>query len=92
MAETKLGQSFFDSNFTAESYKQYRKDNTGTSGGLFAFVRSEIMRQRRKELETIDIESLCIDARLGKTKWLIVCCYKLPNMNDNAFETCMTPF
>ncbi len=46
----------------------------------------------RKDLETDKLESLCIEVRLGKTKWLIASCYKNPDIKKNDFETFITPF
>ncbi len=43
-------------------------------------------------LETDKLESLCIEVRLGKTKWLIARCYKNSDIKNNDFETFMTPF
>ncbi len=43
-------------------------------------------------METDKLKSLCIEIRLGKTKWLITYCYKNPDIKNNDFETFMTPF
>ncbi len=38
------------------------------------------------------METLCIEVRLGKVKWLIANCDKNPTIKDYDFETYMTPF
>ncbi len=92
IAETKLDGSFPNASFKADNYRPYRNNHIDTSGGLFAYVLSDIPSQMRKDLETDQLESLCIEVRLGKTKWLIASCFKNPDIKNNDFETFMTPF
>ena len=90
VAETKLDSSYFDGIFTIANYRPFRKDNTSLSGGLFAFVRSEIPCQRRPDLECDKLESLCVEVTLANTKWLVACLYRHPQMSNNLFEDEMT--
>ncbi len=59
---------------------------------MIAYFRSEIPNQRRKDLKTNNIETLCIEVRFGKVKWLIANCYRNPPVKDEDFETYLTPF
>ena len=90
IAETKLDSSYFDGLFSIENYRTFRKDNTSHSGGLLAFVRSEIPCQRKTYLECKHLESLCIEVTLANTKWLLACLYGHPKMNKSQFENEMT--
>ncbi len=58
VAETKLDESYKDGEFNLENYRSFRKDNTSMTGGLYAYVRSDITCQRRPELENKTMESL----------------------------------
>ncbi len=90
VAETKLDESYKDGEFNLENYRYFRKDNTSMTGGLYAYVRSDIPCQRRPELENITMESICIEVTLGKTKWLMGCLYKIQDIKDHEFEDIMT--
>jgi hypothetical protein len=90
IAETKLDDSFKEGTFKLDNYRSFRKDNTSMTGGLYAYVRSDIPCQRRPDLENKTMESLCIEVNLGKTKWLMMCLYKIQHIKDHEFEEIMT--
>ncbi len=50
------------------------------------FCQIKIPSQRRTDLETNNIETLCIEVRLGKVKWLIANCYNNPSIQDKDFK------
>ena len=79
--ETKLDNSFPDAQFKVDSYTMYRKDGDG----LLLFIRSDITTRQRADFETSEIESICIELNLGKTKWLIMGAYKSPLMKPDTF-------
>ncbi len=54
IAETKLNGLFPDASFKEDNYRPYHKDHRDTSGGLFAYLRSEIPIQRQNEWRQIN--------------------------------------
>ncbi len=60
--------------------------------GLYASVdvRSDLPCQRKLDLENKTMGSLCIEVTLGKTKWLMVCLYKIQDefedITTNMFD------
>ncbi len=90
VAETKLDESYKEGECSLENYRSFRKDNTLMTGGLHAYVRSDIPCQRRPELDNKTMELICIEVTLVKTKWLIVCLYKIQDIKDHEFEDIMT--
>ncbi len=42
IGETKLDKYYKNGSFTKDKYRSFRKDNKLMSGGLFAFVRSDL--------------------------------------------------
>ncbi len=88
--ETKLDESYKDGDFNPENYRYFRKNNTSMTGVLYVYVRSDIPCQRRPEPENKTMESLWIEVTLGKTKWLMVCLYKIQDefedITTNMFD------
>ncbi len=90
IAETKLDKSYKDGCFAIDNYRSFRKDNTVMSGGLFVFVRSDILGQRRPALECKYMEYICIKVTLGMIKWLIAFVYKIQHIKDPQYEELMS--
>lgn len=91
ISETKLDSTFRDGLFDIPGYKLQRRDRTSSGGGIAAFIRSDIPARRRKDLEHELIESIYFEVILNKTKWIISCVYRPPNMSDSQFFNCLTP-
>lgn len=60
IAETKIDNSFVDSQFRVDNYTLWRADRTANGGGIAAYLRSDIAGERKKELEFEAIESIDI--------------------------------
>ncbi len=90
IAETKLDGWFPEASFKANNCRPYRKDHKHTTSGGLCLIWNT--KPKAKNLETDKLESLCIEVRLGKTKWLIAICYKNADIKNNDFETFMSPF
>ena len=86
VAETKLDESFSNNLFSTDGYKMERRDRDRHGGGLMAFLRSDLPVKRRTDLESKDIESICIELSMNKRKWGILCLYRKPTLQDCVFE------
>ncbi|XP_053406068.1 uncharacterized protein LOC128559078 [Mercenaria mercenaria] len=61
--ETKLDDSFPNSQFAVDNYHMWRADRNSYGGGIIAYLRSDIAGERRPELEFKGIESICIEVQ-----------------------------
>ena len=91
-SETKLDSSFPNAQFSAPDYTIYRQDFTSSSGGLLAYVRSDLPQRRLTKFEHNSdmFESLCIEVKIGNTKTAILCVYKHPKMKIDEFKKCIS--
>ena len=80
IAETKLHDTFPDTQLKIENYKMYRKDVNSQSQGIMAYIRSDIPHSRRKDLkgDHDDVQILTYEVVLKKEKWIVVFMYKPP--------------
>ena len=87
-AETKLDNSFPNSQFKIPGYKQpYRLDVSSRSGGLLVLVNDEISSNVLREIDIApDIQILPIELNLRSKKWLLLPIYRPPTQNDNYFR------
>ena len=63
ISESKLDNSFTDSQFQVADYAIYRQDLTSSSGGLLVYVRADLPHRRLGKLEVNcqGFESLCLE-------------------------------
>ena len=68
--ESKLDDSFPDSQFYVKGYNLFRQDSTSTSGGIITWVRNDIANCRRYDFEIndVNIQSLCLEINVQKEK------------------------
>ena len=59
---------------------------TDRGGGVAAYLRTDIVRDRQKDYECKHIESISVEVNLQNSKILICGAYKPPSMTDNIFE------
>ena len=59
-AETKLDASFNSNLFNTEDYKMERRDRDAHGGGIMTFIRADLSAKRRTDLESKDIECICV--------------------------------
>ena len=85
--ETKLDQSFPDSQFYIENYQfpPFRRDRDSKGGGKMVFIKNGLIVKRIKDLETKISETICIELTIAKKKWCIIFGYKPPKQNNALF-------
>ena len=57
LQETKIDESFPDSQFYIPNFKLYRKDVNSNMGGIMMYFRSDFGQQRRSDLEISECQS-----------------------------------
>ena len=75
ISETKIDNSFPDSQFFIEGYqnpKDFRKDRTNEGGGLITFVLNGVPCRRIYKMEPPDLEVMCIEIDFEKRKWAVI--------------------
>ena len=73
LQETKLDDSFPNSQFHLQGYDLYRADHKHNSGGLMTYVRNDLPQKRRTDLEIIEltggrVDCLAVEVRLCNEK------------------------
>ena len=86
IAETKIDNSFPDSQFSVNNYHMWRADRSINGGGILAYLRSDIAGERKQEYEFEEIESIAIQVNLDKSKLLIFGSYKHPSITNTSFQ------
>ena len=92
IAETKLDQSFPNSQFKVENYELYRADFTAKSGGLLVHIRDDLPHRRLNSIEinSEGFESICIEITIGSSKTVVTSLYKHPYVKNDYFKKCFT--
>jgi exonuclease III len=90
VSEAKLNDSITEKDVDCGTkFKVYRKDRTSRSGGLVAWLRSDIPQQRVHDLEfdcSINhIESMVFELKIKKEIWYIIFAYKNPTAPNDLF-------
>ena len=69
--ETKLDDSFPNSQFTLENFQfpPFRRDRNSKGGGKLVYVKQGIIAKRLENLETKFSETTCIELTISKKKW-----------------------
>ena len=85
--ETKIDESFPDSQFFIENYQfpPYRRDRNSKGGGKIVYVRQGLISKRLKSFESKNIETICIELTISKKKWCILFAYRPPNFEKKSF-------
>ena len=80
VSETKLSEEFPDSQFFIDGYTfpAYRRDRNSYGGGLIVFTRKDLITKRIIELESTEIEVICLELTIAKRKWAIFSVYRPP--------------
>ena len=85
VAESKLDDTFLDSQFHIPEYKvPFRKDRNKL-GGIIVFVRNDMPCKKLDVRIPEDIKALFLEINLRHTKWLFCGCYHPPSQNDAYF-------
>jgi hypothetical protein len=85
LSETKIGDSFTDTQFQVNNYHFWRADRTAHGGGIAAYVRSDLPCDRKKKLEFNIVESINIEILIDK-KWLISGVYRPQTIDEKTFN------
>ena len=67
-------------------YPALGADHTQNGVGVAAYLRSDIARDRKSDLDFKHIEGMNIKVNLYWNKWLVSGAYKPPYMSDELFE------
>ncbi len=74
---------------TSPTFKYYRKDRTSNSGGVIAWIRSDIPHCRLPDLEFDSyedhIESMVFELKIKKGTWYLIFNYKNPKTSNKLF-------
>ena len=86
IAETKLDESFPESQFVCAGFKKpYRFDVTDKSGGLLLYVNESIPSRILPHNLPPDIQCIPIELNLRKQKWLVFNIYRPPSQSIKYF-------
>ena len=87
LLETKLDDTFPESQFVINGFsKPYRIDRNRNGGGVMIYVRQDIPSKRlSKHNLPSDIECLCVEINLRKSKWLLCGTYHPPSQADKYY-------
>ena len=86
LSETKIDDSFPNSQFYAEGFKMYRKDRTKTGGGLLLYINENlpgkiINSYKFKE----NSEIILFEFSVSNKKWLLLGNYRPPSQSNLSF-------
>ena len=85
ITESKLDDSFTNSQFHRDGFKLYRNDRNKNGGGIMFYVRSDIPHRIRNELNcnTEFVESLIVETHWKNEKWLLIVIYNPHKRHEN---------
>ena len=85
--ETKLDDSFPDSQFKVDGYQfpPFRRDRNAKGGGKIVFIRNGLIVKRLQTFETKTAETICLELTINKKKWCVLFVYRQPRMAKNLF-------
>ena len=82
LTETKIDSSYNNSLFQHPLYRIIRRDRKKGGGGIMVYIKHSVSAYRRKQLEPVDIEAVCIDVKgRANTLFSLLACYRSPNKN-----------
>ena len=92
ISESKLDNSFPDSQFQVDGFKIYRHDRSSKSGGLLLYIRENIPHRRLTQYESDcdGIEMICTEIKIGSSKCVMSAIYKRPRVTDAVFMSTMS--
>ena len=90
VSESKLDDSFPNSQFSLNGYKMFRPDRNGSGGGLCIYVKETIAAKQLNLHLDIDNEAIFLEINICSRKWLIVGLYKPPIQNNSLFLESMS--
>ena len=86
ISETKIDNSFPNSEFSINGYRMFRRDSNCFGGGLCLYVKDRIAsKQLNSHKENTNTEAIYLEINIRKRKWLIIGTYKPPSQNNSLF-------
>jgi hypothetical protein len=85
IAETKLGNTFINSQFAVDNYHLWRAGRNSRGGGLLVYIRSDLACDRKNNLECGTIEYIFTEKNFKNRKWLICGLCIPPSLSDHLF-------
>ena len=86
ISETKIDNSFPNSQFSINGYMMFRRDRNCFGGDFRLHVKDSIAsKQLNSHKENIDAEVIYLEINIQRIKWLIIGTYKPPSQNNSLF-------
>ena len=86
LSETKIDDSFPNSQFFAEGFKMYHKDRIKTGGGLLLYVNENLPGKIINSYKfKKNFEIIVFEFSVSNKKWLLLGNYRPPSQNDLSF-------
>ena len=85
ITETKIDNSFPDSQFIIPNYIMYRNDRNQYGGGVCTYIRSDIPNRRLTDIESVDLELIVNEVTINKERWIIIAAYRPQTTEVNMF-------
>ena len=86
LSETKIDDSFQNSQFFAEGYRMFRKDGNKNGGGLILYVNEDIPGKLINSYKFKEgSEIIIFEFSISNKKWLLLGNYKPPSQNELSF-------
>ena len=86
LSETKIDDSFPNSQFFAEGFKMYRKDRATTGGGLLLYINENLPGKIINSYKFKEhSEIIVFEFTVSNKKWLLLGNYRPPSQNDLSF-------
>jgi len=82
--ETKIDKSFPDFQFAINGYSMYRRNRKKGGGGILVYIRKSIPSYRLR-VKSNEVEAMLVDIQIGQIFISLLCGYKPPSVNNNAF-------
>lgn len=89
ITETKLDETFPNSQFAIQGFHLLRKDRNMHGGGVIMYIRKGIIFQRMKHLETncVGIESIAVKFKLGSAWSTLIGIYRPPSLLKTQWKS-----
>ena len=84
ITESKIDDSFPNSQFSIPDYRLFRKDRNVNGGGLLLYVNQNIPGKIINSF-VFEFEILAFEFSVANKKWLLLGIYKPPSVNEDAF-------
>ena len=89
LSETKIDNSYPDSQFYVKGFKLYRQDRTNFGGGLIVYARSDLLTKRVKNAKTTGLESITIEVRTARNspRFILAGLYRPPKITKDIWTS-----